>query len=210
MSYLEVVGVRSEDSYGAQITRTADRSIADLSMASAKKNFRSSPKVPSADGVDRVRLHVAEHLVIAYRDRAEYDEGRGRWRAYQQDVLRAKLDHLTGVRPPIAVDDRPPQSFASDVLAGSARLGRKVTARPWATSTRLTVASLVRWRTSGSKLPCSRQVRRVISSQAIPGWPVVHGSSTRSANRASRASAAMAGIAMPAPPTGSSRCARVP
>ncbi len=114
--YLEVVGVRSEDSYGAQITRTADRSIADLSMASAKKNFRSSPKVPSADGTDRVRLHVAEHLVIAYRDRAEYEEGRARWRAYQQDVLRAKLDHLTGLRPPIAVDDRPPQSFASDVL----------------------------------------------------------------------------------------------
>jgi hypothetical protein len=116
VAYLQIVGVHSEDSYGAQITRTAERSIADLSLASARKNFRSAPKVPSADGEDRRRLHVAEHLVIAYRDRSEYEQGRERWRAYQREVLRARLDHLSGERPPIAVDDRPRQSFLSDVF----------------------------------------------------------------------------------------------
>ena len=42
-------------------------------------------------------------------------------------------------------------------------------------------ASLVRWRTSGSKPPSSRQVRRVISSQPRPAWPVVQVSSASSA-----------------------------
>jgi hypothetical protein len=116
VSYLQIVGVRSEDCYGVQITRTADRSIADLSTASMRQNFRAAPKVPSADGKDRQRLHVAEHLVIAYRDRSEYGAGRARWRAYQHEVLRARLDHLSGERPPIVVDDRPRQSFLSDVV----------------------------------------------------------------------------------------------
>lgn len=116
VAYLQVVGVRSEDCYGVQITRTAERSIADLSMASARKNFRSPPKVPSVDGEDRRRLHVAEHLVIAYRDRSEYGQGRERWRAYQHEVLRARLDHLSGVRPAIEVDDHPRPSFLGEVF----------------------------------------------------------------------------------------------
>jgi hypothetical protein len=115
IAYLQIVGVRSEDCYGVQVTRTRERSIADLSLASARKNFRSAPKVPSADGKDRQRLHVAEHLVIAYRDRSSYEAGRARWRAYQHEVLRARLDHLSGERPPIVVDDHPPQSFLGEV-----------------------------------------------------------------------------------------------
>ena len=41
--------------------------------------------------------------------------------------------------------------------------------------------SLVRWRMSGSKPPSSRQVRLVISSQPVPGWPVTHASPASSA-----------------------------
>src|SRR6476469_6074652 len=68
-AYLCVVGVRSEDTYGVQVTRTADRSLADLSMASWSKNLHGDRKV----------IHVAEHVVIAYRDSAAYEQGRGRW-----------------------------------------------------------------------------------------------------------------------------------
>ena len=105
-AYLRVVGVRSEDTYGVQVTRTADRSLADLSMASWSKNLHGDRKV----------MHVAEHVVIAYRDSAAYEQGRARWRAYQEQVLRARLDRLTGARPPIDVDDHPRQSFLSEVF----------------------------------------------------------------------------------------------
>jgi hypothetical protein len=105
-TYLEIVGVRAQDTYGVQVTRTADRSIADLSMASWTKNLHGPRKV----------MHVAEHVVIAYRDSADYEAGRARWRVYQDEVLRARLDHLTGVRPPLVVDDHPRPSFLSDVV----------------------------------------------------------------------------------------------
>jgi hypothetical protein len=105
-AYVQVVGLRSEDTYGAQVTRAGDRAIADLSMASWSKNLHG----------DRSVMHVAEHVVIAYRDRADYEAGRARWRAYQEEVLRARLDHLTGVRPPIEVDDHPRPSFLSEVV----------------------------------------------------------------------------------------------
>ena len=37
--------------------------------------------------------------------------GPGRWRAYQHEVMSARLDHLTGVRAPIEVEDHPRPSF---------------------------------------------------------------------------------------------------
>ncbi len=106
-AYLEIVGVRSEDCYGVQVTRAAsDGSLADLSLASARKNL---------SGYDKL-IHAAEHVVIAYRDRDEYREGRDRWRAYQHEVLDARLDHRTGSRPPLEADDHPRQSFLSEVF----------------------------------------------------------------------------------------------
>ncbi|WP_028064878.1 hypothetical protein [Solirubrobacter soli] len=106
-AYLQVVGVRSDDTYGVQVTRAGDdRSLADLSLASFSKNLRGA----------RNEMHVGQHVVIAYRDRPEYVAGRGRWRLYQDEVLRARLDHLTGVRRPIEVDDHPRQSFLSEVF----------------------------------------------------------------------------------------------
>lgn len=116
-AYLEVVGVRPEDAYGVQVTRADTvRGLADLSLASARQNLRSAPKLPSADGTDRRRMQVAEHVVLSYRDRAEYQDGRARWRAYQEEVLRARLDHLSGVRAPLEVEHRPQPSFLGEVF----------------------------------------------------------------------------------------------
>ena len=114
-AYLQIVGVRPEDTYGVQITRTSEDLIGDLSMASFRRNLGRKPKLPSADGEPRVRMISPQHIVIAYRDSEAYREGRGRWRAYQHEVLRARLDHLSGVRAPIEVDDHPRPSFLSEV-----------------------------------------------------------------------------------------------
>ena len=81
-----------------------------------RRNFKGPVKAPCADGAERARLYVAEHVVLAYRDRAEYAAGRVRWSAYQREILRARLDQLTGVRPPIVVDEHPRASFLSEVL----------------------------------------------------------------------------------------------
>jgi hypothetical protein len=106
-AYLEVVGVRSEDSYGVQVTRAASsQGLADLSMASSRKNFSRAPKL----------IQAAELVVVAYRDRAEYQEGRARWRTYQEEVLRARLDHRTDVRPALDAEYHPPPSFVSEVF----------------------------------------------------------------------------------------------
>jgi hypothetical protein len=116
-AYLEVVGVRPEDAYGVQVTRADTvRGLADLSLASARKNLRAAPELPSADGTARRRLQAAEHVVLAYRDRAEYQDGRARWRTYQEEVLRARLDHRSDVRAALETEYRPPPSFLSEVF----------------------------------------------------------------------------------------------
>ena len=106
-AYLEVVGVRSEDCYGVQATRAGTKSdLADLSLASFRSNARGGHEL----------IHAAELVVIAYRDRAEYEAGRTRWRAYQDEVLHARLDRLSGQRPPLDTEYRPPPSFLSEVF----------------------------------------------------------------------------------------------
>jgi hypothetical protein len=115
-SYLEIVGVSSADCYGVQITRSSEDLIGDLSLASFRRNLGSKPKLPCADGLQRARMISPQHIVIAYRDRERYVEGRERWRAYQQHALAGRLDHLSGVRPPIHVEDRPRPSFLSEVF----------------------------------------------------------------------------------------------
>jgi hypothetical protein len=106
-AYLEVVGVRSEDCYGVQATRAdTENGLPDLSLASFRKNFSGEHEL----------IHAAELVVIAYRDRAEYQEGRERWRAYQDEVLRARLDQRSGQRPPLDTEYRPPPSFLSEVF----------------------------------------------------------------------------------------------
>jgi hypothetical protein len=53
---------------------------------------------PCADGELRPRLAGGARVVIVYRDRAEYEEGRARWADYERDVLQAALSHGTNAR----------------------------------------------------------------------------------------------------------------
>jgi hypothetical protein len=101
-AYLEVVGVRPEDSYSAQVTEDDPR---DLNTARQKGVFtlttNRGDEQPCADGELRPRLTGGAHVVLVYRDRAEYAEGRTRWAAYERDVLQAALSHGTHVRRPV-------------------------------------------------------------------------------------------------------------
>jgi hypothetical protein len=96
-AYLEVVGVRPEDSYSAQAT-------VDRVRAPGGAHTDAGPKQPCADGKDRMRAHGCEHVVLVYRDRPEYVAGRARWAAYQAEQLQAELGRGTGVRRRIELD----------------------------------------------------------------------------------------------------------
>jgi hypothetical protein len=101
LAYLEVVGLQPSDCYSAQAT--VDRALELVQGGFLTTNL--GPKQPCADGKDRMRTHACEHVVVAYRDRPEYAEGRARWAAYQQDVLQAHLERGMRLRPPVVVDD---------------------------------------------------------------------------------------------------------
>ncbi len=98
-AYVEVVGVQPHDCWSAQVTVS---DTADLMGSSGMVSHNMGPALPCADGTQRRRLHGARHVVVAYRDRPEYAEGRARWQAYQRDVLEARLQHdLAPHRPPV-------------------------------------------------------------------------------------------------------------
>ncbi len=113
VAYLEIVGVRPTDCYGAAVTvdrfsecrEIHSRREEQLSMASLK--LTDAPKLPCADGSYRRRLHGGTRIVITYRDSPAYVDGRRRWLDYQRDVLFARLHLKTQARRPIgdAYDD---------------------------------------------------------------------------------------------------------
>jgi len=101
-AYLEVVGVAPRDSYGAQVTY--DRRLDLMGRTSTSSHVRKTTggdELPCADGKPRVRMHGGAHVVLTYRDRAVYAEGRRRWTAYEADVLEADLSHDTMPRRPV-------------------------------------------------------------------------------------------------------------
>ena len=100
-AYLEVVGVQPSDCYSAQAT------VAPPARARAGRLAETNlgPKQPCADGEERMRTRGCEHVVIVYRDRPEYVEGRTRWAAYQADVLQADLSKGLGLRPRVTDPD---------------------------------------------------------------------------------------------------------
>jgi hypothetical protein len=104
-AYLEVVGVQSSDCYSAQAT--VDRPSAILQGGLMTTNL--GPKQPCADGKDRMRSHACQQVVVAYRDRPEYAEGRERWAAYQRDVLQAHLERGMRLRSKVVTDEDLPE-----------------------------------------------------------------------------------------------------
>jgi hypothetical protein len=121
--YLEVVGVRPADSLSAQVTIDQPHELSGQ-MAIAGRSFgytNTGADVPCADGKSRMRLHGASRVVIAYRDRPEYAEGRERWAAYERDVLQANLRNGTNAREPLPADDD-----WSDIANPMLRVGAKI------------------------------------------------------------------------------------
>ncbi len=102
-AYLEVVGVDPADTHGVQVTY--DEPMDLLGRSTGRSWLRSSyggDKIMCADGTARGRLAGGEHIVVVYRDRPEYVEGRDRFAAYAREVLRADLDragHMRGAVP---------------------------------------------------------------------------------------------------------------
>ena len=86
-SYLDIVGLQPADCYSAQATVDRPRALVQGGFLTTNLG----PKQPCADGEQRMRTRGCEHVVIVYRDRAEYAEGRARWAAYQAEALEADL-----------------------------------------------------------------------------------------------------------------------
>jgi hypothetical protein len=101
-AYLEIVGVAASDAYAAQVTY--DRRFDLWSRSSTSAHFRRTgggPAMPCADGKARERMAGGHHLVVAYRDRPGYAEGRARFDAYAEQELRAFLRRGLGLRAPV-------------------------------------------------------------------------------------------------------------
>ena len=101
-AYLAIVGIAPQDSYGVQVTY--GRPLNLLTRTSTSRNVRRTTggdEMPCADGKDRVRMHGGSYLVITYRDRPAYAEGRERWAAYQSEVLKAELGRELHPRGPV-------------------------------------------------------------------------------------------------------------
>jgi hypothetical protein len=78
-----VLGPQPEDAYAAQVTHDAPLDL--MGRTSAKRGVRRTgggPDLPCADGKLRKRMAGGHHVVVAYRDRPEYEQGRARFDAY--------------------------------------------------------------------------------------------------------------------------------
>lgn len=130
-AYLDVVGVHPADSYGAAVTidRFGEcgevRTIREDQLSLASLKWTDATELPCADGRSRRRLHGATRVVIGYRDRPEYVDGRARWDAYQRDVLFARLELKTEARRTIG-DEYDDLGVAGGVLRQVDRLSNAV------------------------------------------------------------------------------------
>lgn len=100
-AYIDIVGVNPFDSYAAHVGEDSARDIKDRGGKWISTERTTGDSQPCVDGKARSRLTGGSVVVIAYRDRREYAEGRGRWSAYETDVLQAKLANGTKARTPI-------------------------------------------------------------------------------------------------------------
>ncbi|MDW5596973.1 hypothetical protein VSS74_21680 [Conexibacter stalactiti] len=101
-AYLEIVGVDPADAYAAQVTH--DRPFDLMGRTSTKRGVRRTgggPDLPCADGKARKRMAGGHHVVIAYRDRPAYADGRDRFDSYAERELKARLRSGLGLRRPV-------------------------------------------------------------------------------------------------------------
>ena len=155
--------------------RTATGSPTSRWRAAARTSRRSrSCRAPTAPRAGACRR--PQHIVLAYRDRAEYEEGRARWRAYQQGgAAGAARPPAAACGAPIEVDDHPPPSFLSEVFDMFNPLDPCTTSRRCSTAT----SGRASGRTAGRSTPRSlskksaRPVRTIRGAGAPPeGLPI--------------------------------------
>ena len=101
--YLEVVGVQPNDCSAASVTEDGIRTLGGPEWIAGGliEWSTSGDSQPCADGKDRRRMAGGSLVMLAYRDRPEYEAGRRRWEAYQTQVLQASLQQGTGLRAPV-------------------------------------------------------------------------------------------------------------
>ncbi len=108
LAYLEVVGLQPGDCYGAEVTVDEMSGYGPVTSTTRESLNMDDLRLGGyeesvcADGKSRTRLQCGSLVVVSYRDRPEYAEGRNRWRAYQDDVLFARMHLKTGARRVIA------------------------------------------------------------------------------------------------------------
>lgn len=100
-AYLDIVGVNPFDTYGASVTEDQPRDIQWVRRKGVATVSTDGQSQPCVDGQSRARLGGGRLVVVTYRDRPAYVEGRQRWDAYQTDVLQARLGQGTGARRPV-------------------------------------------------------------------------------------------------------------
>ncbi|HMJ03853.1 MAG TPA: hypothetical protein VK506_12985 [Conexibacter sp.] len=101
-AYLEIVGVSPADSYTAQVTH--GRPFDLMGRTSTRTGVRRTgggPDLPCADGKPRQRMAGGHHVVVAYRDRPAYADGRARFDAYAETELKAHLRRGLDLRLPV-------------------------------------------------------------------------------------------------------------
>lgn len=120
-AYLEVVGVAAADCYGVQATVDQPR-VLQPGATTTDDDARQA----CADGKPRTRSHGCEHVVISYRDRPEYVEGRRRWDVYQERVLVADLRKGTGVHRPLRAEVEATDGVPAKTLRAAVRVAETV------------------------------------------------------------------------------------
>jgi hypothetical protein len=108
LAYLEVVGLQPGDCYGTEVTVDEMSGYGPVTSTTGESlgmddlRFGGYEEAVCVDGKSRTRLQCGSLVVVSYRDRPEYAEGRNRWRAYQDNVLFARMHLKTGARRVIA------------------------------------------------------------------------------------------------------------
>lgn len=116
-SYLEIVGLDPADCLSAQVTQDRPMDLMGRTSSGGFLTVRTNmggPDQPCADGKPRRRMAGGHHVVVVYRDRPAYVDGRERWDAYSAEVLQADLRRRLGLRAPVP---RPPNRLERTINA---------------------------------------------------------------------------------------------
>ncbi|WGX96530.1 hypothetical protein [Nocardioides sp. L-11A] len=127
-AHLEIVGVRPQDCYSAQVTQDQ---VGDIIGGTAQVTTTGAESEPAADGQVRRRFRGGSRIVVAYRDAPQYAAGRARWAAYERDVLQARLAVDTAVRAPVDRQSALDRGVLGALVRGVEAVGDIVTGYGW-------------------------------------------------------------------------------